>query len=197
MVVCMKSVQVWCQSLRNKISFSFIFLSLSRSSKLHEADCLAWPPPQKRCAKKLISVANLGFCKICRFDIDLDSKMPSNGCKMPVVKKGQMHQKRWIQSRTTNVKIQILLNQTIWMQNHIFNISLYYLQMLAPISRDASDYLLICSGILAAFSYLGLPTHGLGTRLKVDNIEFTLVMTMVTMVILTRKERIPDQLEDI
>ena len=122
MVICMKSVQVWCQSLRNKISFSFIFLSLSRSSKLHEADCLAWPPPQKRCAKKLISVANLGFCKICRFDIDLDSKMPSNGCKMPVVKKGQMHQKRWIQSRTTNVKIQILLNQTIWMQNHIFNI---------------------------------------------------------------------------
>ena len=69
--------------------------------------------------------------------------------------------------------------------------------MLAPISRDASDYLLICSGILAAFSYLGLPTHGLGTRLKVDNIEFTMVMTKVTMVILTRKERIPDQLEDI
>ena len=64
--------------------------------------------------------------------------------------------------------------------------------MLAPISRDASDYLLICSGTLAAFSYLGLPTHGLGTRLKVDNIEFTLVK-MVTMVILTRKERIPDQ----
>ena len=48
------------------------------------------------------------------------------------------------------------------------------------ISRDASDYLLICSGILAAFSYLGLPTHGLGTRLEVDNIEFTLVI-MVTI----------------
>ena len=59
--------------------------------------------------------------------------------------------------------------------------------MLAPISGDASDYLLICSGTLAAFSYLGLPTHGLGTRLKVDNIVFTLVMTKMTMVILTRK----------
>ena len=52
----------------------------------------------------------------------------------------------------------------------------------------------ICIWILPAFSYLGLPTHGLGTRLKVDNIEITLVM-MVTMVIL--KERAPDQLEDI
>ena len=49
--------------------------------------------------------------------------------------------------------------------------------MLAPIFGEASDYLLICSGTLAAFSYLGLPTHGLGTRLKVDNIVFTLVMT--------------------
>ena len=94
MVVCMKSVQVWCQSLRNKISFSFIFLSSSRSSKLHEADCLAWPPPQKRCAKKLISVANLGFCKIGHFDIDWDSKMPSSGCKLPtLVQKGNCTEK--------------------------------------------------------------------------------------------------------
>ena len=57
-----------CSSLRNKIFFSFKFLSSSISSKLHEADCLVWPPAQKRsCAKKLIS---FGFCKIGHFDID-------------------------------------------------------------------------------------------------------------------------------
>ena len=51
---------------------------------------------------------------------------------------------------------------------HLF----YYLQM-HLISGDASDYLHMHRN-LAGFSYLGLPTHGLGTRLKVDNIDFTL-----------------------
>ena len=74
-----------------------------------------------------------------------------------------------------------------------FNISFILSTDASYMTGDASDYLQ-CIRILAAFSYLGLPTHGLGTRLKVDNIEITLVM-MVTMVIL--KERAPDQLEEV
>ena len=42
----------------------------------------------------------------------------------------------------------------------------WYVWILAP--------LIIYIWTSAMFSYLGLPTHGLGTRLKVDNIEFTL-----------------------
>ena len=146
MVVCMKSVQFWWQSLRNKISFLFISLLSSISSKLHEADCLVRPHPQKRwCAKKLISVANLGFCKIGCFDIDWDSKMPSSGCKIPtLVQKGKLHQ-IWKFKRTTNVKIQTLLKETIWMQNHIFNISFIIYRCILYLETHLIIY--ICIGI--------------------------------------------------
>ena len=60
-----------------------------------------------------------------------------------------------------------------------FNISFILSTDASYMTGDASDYLQ-CIRILAAFSYLGLPTHGLGTRLEVDNIEFTLVI-MVTI----------------
>ena len=67
----------------------------------------------------------------------------------------------------------------MWMQQNHISTSLLLSTDASYMTGDASDYLQ-CIRILAAFNYLGLPTHGLGTRLKVDNIEFTLVI-MVTI----------------
>ena len=64
---------------------------------------------------------------------------------------------------------------------------LYYLQMHRWYVWIFSP-LIIYIWTSAMFSYLGLPTHGLGTRLKVDNIEFTLW---------SQEEMVMDQLKEL
>ena len=97
MVVCMKSVQVRWQSLGIKsCSRLYFYRRLYLASYTRQTVRLA--SSSKEMCKKIISVANHGFCKIGHFDIDCDSKMPSSGCKLPtLVQKGHLHQKKEIQ----------------------------------------------------------------------------------------------------
>ena len=80
---------------------------------------------------------------------------------------------------TNNVKSRFCKTKQCGCSRTIFQHLFYYLQM-HLIWLETHLIIYICIRILAAFNYLGLPTHGLGTRLKVDNIEFTLVI-LVTM----------------